>query len=115
MKGVTGGSLPAQIWKSFMLEALEADPAFDEDPPQVAAFEARSREPQDFAAWETALENLAELADLAPREQASYGHVTVRGSYRDDRRADRRREVRRRGTVSRKFQQQLNAMGWPGQ
>jgi penicillin-binding protein 1A len=115
MKGVTGGSLPAQIWKSFMLEAMEADPAFDEDPPQVAAFEARSRELQDFASWETALENLAELADLAPREQARYGHVTVRGAYWDDRWADRRREVRRRRTVSRDFQQQLNSMGWPGQ
>jgi penicillin-binding protein 1A len=115
MKGVTGGSLPAQIWKSFMLEALEADPAFDEDPPQVAAFEARSREPQDFASWETALENLTELADLEPSEETSYGHVTVRGAYRDDRWADRRREVRRRGTVSRDFQQQLNSMGWPGQ
>jgi penicillin-binding protein 1A len=115
MKGVTGGSLPAQIWKSFMLEAMEADPAFDEDPPQVAAFEARSREPQDFASWETALENLAELADLAPREQARYGHFTVRGSYGDDRRADRRRGERRRRTVSRDFQQQLNSMGWPGQ
>jgi penicillin-binding protein 1A len=118
MKGVTGGSLPAQIWKSFMLCALEADPAFDEDLPRVAAFEARSREPLDHASWETVQENLAALADQEPREAASYGHLTVRGTYGDDRLADAPRERRidrGRRSVSRDFQQRLNHLGWPGQ
>ncbi len=43
MRRVTGGSLPAQIWRAFMTEAMKRDAAFRSGLPQVAAFEARPR------------------------------------------------------------------------
>ena len=44
MKRVTGGSLPAEIWATFMREAIELDEQFDHDLPQIAAFPSELRE-----------------------------------------------------------------------
>lgn len=44
MKGVTGGSLPAQIWAAFMDGALKSDDGFARELPQVAAFPSQPRE-----------------------------------------------------------------------
>jgi penicillin-binding protein 1A len=41
MKDVTGGSLPAQIWRAFMMDALRTDPNFERKIPRVGTFEAR--------------------------------------------------------------------------
>ncbi len=43
MKRVTGGSLPAEIWVSFMREAIETDKGFEKKPQRIAAFEAEPR------------------------------------------------------------------------
>lgn len=43
MKRVTGGSLPAEIWVTFMREAIETDKGFEKKPQQIAAFEAEPR------------------------------------------------------------------------
>jgi penicillin-binding protein 1A len=43
MSGVTGGSLPAEIWASFMREAIEQDRGFEKRNTTVAAFEAKPR------------------------------------------------------------------------
>ena len=43
MKRVTGGSLPAQIWKAFMSEAIRSDEHFESDLPEIAAFPRRAR------------------------------------------------------------------------
>ena len=44
MKRVTGGSLPAEIWATYMREAIELDAHFTEELPQIAAFPAKQRE-----------------------------------------------------------------------
>ncbi|MDQ8730128.1 transglycosylase domain-containing protein [Bradyrhizobium sp. LHD-71] len=44
MKNVTGGSLPAQIWRSFMTKAMRSDPNFQRKPQQTAVFPAAIRE-----------------------------------------------------------------------
>ncbi|ODS02347.1 hypothetical protein AUC71_01790 [Methyloceanibacter marginalis] len=36
MKRVTGGSLPAEIWVTFMREAIETDKGFEKKPQQIA-------------------------------------------------------------------------------
>ena len=38
MKRVTGGSLPAEIWKTFMSEAIRSDEQFERDLPEITAF-----------------------------------------------------------------------------
>jgi len=43
MNGVTGGSLPAEIWVTFMREAIEQDPGFEKKQKAIAAFEAKPR------------------------------------------------------------------------
>jgi len=43
MRRVTGGSLPAQIWRKFMNDARSKDPQFKSRLPRVAAFESRMR------------------------------------------------------------------------
>jgi len=42
MKGVTGGSLPAEIWATFMRDAIKQE-GFPHDLPQIAAFPAKPR------------------------------------------------------------------------
>lgn len=59
MRGVTGGSLPAQIWRTFMREAIKTDPGFDRKLPRIAAFAARGKGPLDRKMNVAALEGLA--------------------------------------------------------
>ncbi|XSG83018.1 MAG: transglycosylase domain-containing protein [Methyloligella sp. ZOD6] len=44
MRGVTGGSLPAMIWASFMRDVIDQDENFQRQQPQIAAFPARPAE-----------------------------------------------------------------------
>jgi penicillin-binding protein 1A len=113
MKGVTGGSLPAQIWKSFMREAMDTDPDFERKLPQIAAFQAREREPQGWATRLVESESLATVVAPDPTEISRFRHVTASGLL--DRERERQLETRRRSsrTISHDFQKQLNALGWP--
>lgn len=43
MSRVTGGSLPAEIWATFMREGIEVDEQFNNKRRRVAAFEAKPR------------------------------------------------------------------------
>ena len=43
MRGVTGGSLPAEIWHGFMVEALESEKDRTEPSLQIAAFTPKAR------------------------------------------------------------------------
>ena len=43
MKRVTGGSLPAEIWKTFMSEAIRSDEQFERDLPKITAFHKKVR------------------------------------------------------------------------
>lgn len=120
MKRVTGGSLPARIWRSFMRDALKADPAFERKPPQIAYFRAEPKSRGDASARLAALEAL-NASDPEPVETVSYGHQMTGAEYyqrrREPPRIERRTydQPRRRTTTSRAFQQRLNDMNWPGQ
>ena len=116
MKRVTGGGLPAQIWKKFMQGALKSDPKFERKLPKVAAFEARRRTPADRPTSIASLDGMfIGAADSKPGKTASYGHITTRGLY--ERPSPPRFErVEPRGSgVSADFQRRLSNMGWPGQ
>ncbi len=63
MEGVTGGSLPAEIWQLVMQEALDTDPEFWRKLPSAGAFEARSREPLERSPGLAALDALVVTAD----------------------------------------------------
>ncbi len=43
MRRVTGGNMPAQIWRKFMSDARRQDPQFKSKLPRVAAFQSRMR------------------------------------------------------------------------
>ena len=43
MRHVTGGSLPAEIWREFMVKALESQKDRERRPPQIAAFDPEAR------------------------------------------------------------------------
>ncbi len=47
MRSVTGGSLPAQIWRQFMTQARRADPNYKSSLPRIAAFKAKWRPTTD--------------------------------------------------------------------
>jgi penicillin-binding protein 1A len=114
MKRVTGGGLPAQIWKRFMQGALKSDPKFERKLPKIAAFEARRRAPADRPSSIALLDGTFIGADQKPSKTTSYEHITTRGLY--ERPAPRFGQVEPgRSGVSPEFQRQLNNMGWPGQ
>jgi len=114
MKRVTGGGLPAQIWKRFMQGALKSDPKFERKLPKIAAFEARRRAPAERRSSIASLDGTFIGADQKPSKTTSYEHITTRGLY--ERPAPRFGQVEpSRSGVSPEFQRQLNNMGWPGQ
>jgi penicillin-binding protein 1A len=114
MKRVTGGGLPAQIWKKFMQGALKSDPKFERKLPKVAAFEARRRTPADRPSSIASLDGMFIGADPKSSKTTSYGHITTRGLYERPTLRAERAELGRSG-VSADFQRRLNNMGWPGQ
>jgi penicillin-binding protein 1A len=123
MRGVTGGSLPAQIWRTFMRDAIKTDPDFQRKLPRIVAFAARSKGgPLDRTSASIAsLDNLS-VIDRSP------GHVSLSGSMpalRQYRRyseesspfaaqPEPRAAVRPSARASREFQDRLDSMGWPG-
>jgi penicillin-binding protein 1A len=114
MKRVTGGGLPAQIWKQFMQGALKSDRKFERKLPKIAAFEARRREVPDRQPSIAALDVTFISADPKPSGTTRYEHISTRGLYERQAPATERAE-RRRSAVSTDFQSRLRAMGWPGQ
>jgi penicillin-binding protein 1A len=80
MKGVTGGSLPAQIWQSFMQDVLDADADFQRKPPPVAVFEARSRAPLKRPSSLASLKGLVAAADQHSRTTRRFREAMARGS-----------------------------------
>jgi 1A family penicillin-binding protein len=116
MKGVTGGSLPASIWRTFMREAIKNDTGFDRKLQRVAAFPSRNGGPLERGGA-----NLAALEGLSVISRGS-GHVTLSGSGRESGgiaaegrgfpRQPRYQQPAPR--ISREFEDRLNDMGWPG-
>jgi membrane peptidoglycan carboxypeptidase len=124
MKKVTGGSLPAEIWRSFMQKAMKRDRDFKRGLPKVAAFEARDRELPDHSTAVAGLQGLAVRARPQARVTARYGQVLTGGFFdygppRVERRMEpfegRPGHEPSSGAVSRGFQERLGDMGWPGQ
>ncbi len=124
MRGVTGGSLPAEIWHRFMKSALKSDPHFKRKLPTIAAFEARAKEPVDRSSDLASLDAIIAV-DPRPREESQYGQILTRGlaerdapwgqPYDEYDRYDSPwgRRVAPPAHVSRGFQEQLDDMGWP--
>jgi penicillin-binding protein 1A len=79
MRGVTGGILPAEIWKRFMVAAMKADKGFDRKFKTVAAFDARARTPADTPAALASLDDVFAPAYSATREASTYGQTLTRG------------------------------------
>jgi membrane peptidoglycan carboxypeptidase len=107
MKGVTGGSLPARIWRAFMSKSLESDKGFERGLPQIAAFAARNRAPVDNASRSVSLEKL--VVDTDPGQDR-----TRRSRYTAGKDGSNRRAAERRAELSKFSQRQLRDMGWPG-
>jgi membrane peptidoglycan carboxypeptidase len=105
MKRVTGGSLPAEIWQAFMLEAIRSDTEFETELPQIESFPAELRtqtEPIQIA---------ADSLGAPPKTQrASRTSNTADPQYRSawkGRWAERRKRGERPGLASRGFLQHL--------
>ena len=116
MKKVTGGGLPAQIWKKFMQGAMKSDPKFERKLPIIAAFEARDRDMPEHPSGVASLDGMFIEAEPKPSRTNTYQHVTTRGLYERQAPPVQRAEPKRSGLhVSSEFQRQLSNMGWPGQ
>jgi membrane peptidoglycan carboxypeptidase len=110
MKGVTGGSLPASIWRAFMQGAMKADAQFQKKLPRIAIFEARSRTPTDRLPTIASLDG--QPAESRPARMNQYGHVSARGLMAYD---EPPREIPAyRQRASSDFEDRLHEMGWPG-
>ena len=108
MKGVTGGSLPAQIWQIFMQDALDADADFHRRPAPIEVFEARSRAPLHRASSLASLKGLVAAADQRSRTTRRFRNAIARGS---ETLLSRRAE--QGAPVSEDFQHRLSDAGWP--
>jgi penicillin-binding protein 1A len=113
MRGVTGGSLPASIWKTFMRAAMKEDDDFQKKLPRIALFETRGKTPTDRPPSLAALETVVVATETKPSRSIQYGHISARSpamSYNDipdERPAPR---VRARSDLD----ERLREMGWPG-
>ena len=116
MKRVTGGGLPAQIFKKFMQGAMKSDPKFPRKLPTIAAFQARENPVDRTSA--TASLDAAFITDsdaAAPRAATRYEHLTTRSPYERRRPIERAPEPKRSDSgLSQDFQRRLTGMGWPG-
>lgn len=116
MKRVTGGSLPAQIWKRFMTAAMKSDPAFQPDLPRIVSFEARPSELPNFTMDMVSFDTVVVVVDAKTKRRTTYGQTLMGTSLH--------REAAGGGSVSSQrlraprsrldFDQQLSRMGWPG-
>jgi 1A family penicillin-binding protein len=120
MRGVTGGSLPAQIWRTFMRDAIKTDPDFERKLPRIVAFAAKSKGgPLDRRASSIAsLEGLSGIerkpAHLSLSENVPMRSFSLRNVPRADDDYAEQPRARGSGRVSREFQQRLDDMNWPG-
>ncbi|MFD0987907.1 transglycosylase domain-containing protein [Methyloligella solikamskensis] len=94
MKGVTGGSLPAQIWATFMRDAMEKDDGFERKLPHIAAFPARP--PQKDKSVELASDVLSDERSGRDRRGRD-GFSFFERDRRERRGRDRDRDRGRRG------------------
>lgn len=116
MKRVTGGGLPAEIWKKFMQGALKSDPKFERKLPQVAAFEAKRRDLPNRPTSIASLSGMFVGADPKPSKSARYEQILTGGVYERLPPPTYRAEPSRRSDgLSSDFRRQLSNMGWPGQ
>lgn len=127
MNGVTGGSLPAEIWRRFMRDAIKTDPGFVRKPERIAAFAARGDGPLDRAASLGAVESVAVVGRSpshvtlsgrggAPRDFAGMGQWREQdaGFERLPRRmAPAPRDEQPAGRPSGAFRARLEDMDWP--
>lgn len=114
MKGVTGGSLPATIWRTFMRAAMKEDTHFQKKLPRIAIFEARSQAPKDRSPVLASLNGLISVAaESKPSRATQYGHVPARApmAYQE---SPRPRPVYRERRSTTAFEDRLRDMGWPG-
>jgi penicillin-binding protein 1A len=111
MNGVTGGSLPAEIWQLVMQKALDTDSGFRRKSPQVAVFETRSREPLKRFSGLASIEALV-VADPESTTTRRPTHAMARSNSRRRRLAAQ--ELERRESVGSDFQRDFNDMSWPG-
>ncbi len=118
MKGVTGGSLPAQIWRSFMREAMKTDNRFERKLMRVAAFESRSRKPAGNLPTVASLKALVAVAEEQPKTTLRTRTV-VSGSLLSGETfvppVQQRMAPQPRSRPSSEFQSRLKDMGWPGE
>jgi penicillin-binding protein 1A len=118
MKGVTGGSLPAQIWRSFMRDAMKTDNRFERKLMRVAAFEGRSRTPADNMPSVASLKSLVATAEEEPKAALRTRMVVSGGLLSSDGFAppiQQRTAPQPRSRPSSEFQSRLRDMGWPGE
>jgi penicillin-binding protein 1A len=112
MNGVTGGSLPAEIWELVMQKALDTDSDFRRKLSQTAVFEARSREPHERSSGRASLEALVLTADPGSRRTRRSTHAMALGPSR--RRRLTSQETEPRESISSDFQRDLSDISWPG-
>jgi penicillin-binding protein 1A len=89
MDGVTGGSIPARIWRRFMREALDDDTGFQRKLPQIAVFEARGQVPPERPSSLASLAESAVVADTEPRKHRRSRHARARESESDGQDSER--------------------------
>jgi penicillin-binding protein 1A len=114
MKRVTGGSLPAEIWKKIMQAAMKSDPRFQRKLPTVAAFEARARDPEEFPQTVAETDGVLMRAATSSRESSIYGQTFTRSYVEERPRYQEYREPQRE-SLDRSFRKRLRDMGWPGE
>lgn len=113
MKGVTGGSLPAQIWHKFMREAIKTDPAFERKLPHISAFAAKPNGPsigrQSCLARRTVGDEPCSRPCVAIRVgQCAAARLSLR-----DCASNRPLPYEPASRVSQEFQNRLDDMRWP--
>lgn len=81
MNRVTGGSLPALIWKDFMSKARRTDRKFQSNLPKIAAFRAepsyRASSKIQTAALQSILVNTAQRYALRSYSSNTFGNVAI--------------------------------------
>lgn len=110
MKRVTGGSLPAEIWQSFMREAIRSDKEFKHDLEETDVFPANPRTSDELI--QIATDTLGSAATHSQRSnrasnQAKRPNYGSRNGWKNKWAERRGQEERRQGLASRGFLQHL--------
>jgi penicillin-binding protein 1A len=122
MRTVTGGTLPAEIWRKIMIAAMKTDPRFERKLPKIAVFEARAREPEELP------QTLASFDDgyvrgasstTSTAEASMFGQTLTRGRVYEmpagEDNGGWNNGGSRRESSTREFSKRLRDMGWPGE